>query len=165
MKLPEKADHSCSAFSLIECLVYIALFFIIIGVALGAYYQLDEQSRGFTRNSSDIVQTMQAGERWRADVRIATNAALLGQNLQLRLGTRNGEIIYLFREGAIWRQGVNEKKPTPVLTGVKSSLMEHETRPQVKAWRWEIELQTKRTNATVRPLFTFLAAPATEGAP
>jgi len=40
--------------------------------------------------------------------------------------------------------------------------MEMEMRPQVKAWRWEIELQTKRTNATVRPLFTFLAVPATE---
>ena len=40
--------------------------------------------------------------------------------------------------------------------------MKEETRPQVKAWRWDIELRTKRTNATVRPLFTFLAVPALE---
>ena len=40
--------------------------------------------------------------------------------------------------------------------------MKADSRPQVKAWRWEIELQTKRTNATLRPHFTFLAVPAAE---
>jgi Tfp pilus assembly protein PilE len=151
-----------AAFSLVECVIYIALFFVVLGVALGAYYQMDEQSRGFARNSSDIVRAMQAGERWRADVRNATNAALFEQNLELRLATRNGGVSYFFRDGAVWRQGATDGKSTPMLANVKSSLMKADPRSQVKAWRWEIELQTKRTNATVRPLFTFLAVPITE---
>ncbi len=151
-----------AAFSLVECLVYIALFFVVLGVAVGAYYQMDEQSRGFARNSSDIVRTMQAGERWRADVRNATNAAQFDQNLELRLATRNGDVSYFFRDGSVWRQSTNDGKPIPVIANVKSSQMKADPRPQVKAWRWEIELQTKRTNATVRPLFTFLAVPMTE---
>ena len=152
-----------AAFSLLECLVYIAIFFIVLSVALGAYFRMDEQSRGFARNSADIVRAMQAGERWRADVRSATNATRFAADQELRLTTRSGEVNYYFRDGTIWRQGTNEPHATPFLLNVKASAMEADTRPTVKAWRWEIELQTKRTNATVRPLFTFLAVPA-EGA-
>jgi Tfp pilus assembly protein PilE len=162
MKMLPGTRFMRAAFSLVECLVYIALFFVVLGVALGAYYQMDEQSRGFARNSSDIVRTMQAGERWRADVRNATNAAQFEQNLELRLATRNGDVSYFFRDGVVWRQSTNESKSTPVLANVKSSLMKADPRSQVKAWRWEIELQSKRTKATVRPLFTFLAVPTTE---
>ena len=66
------------------------------------------------------------------------------------------------RDGMVWRQGVNEKRSTAVLANVKRSAMKPDDRQRVKAWRWEIELQTKRTNATLRPLFTFVAVPAQE---
>lgn len=162
MKLLRGISHQGLAFSLIECLVYIAVFFVILGVALGSYYHMDEQSRGFARNSSDIVSAMQVGERWRADVRTATNAAFFDRNLEFVLTTKNGEVSYFFRDGVVWRQGTNESKSMPVIANVKSSLMKADPRSQVKAWRWEIELQAQRTNATVRPIFTFLAVPITE---
>jgi hypothetical protein len=44
---------------------------------------------------------------------------------------------------------------------VKNSKMEMDQRRQVTAWRWELELQSARKAARVRPLFTFEAvAPA-----
>ena len=154
--------HRAGGFSLIECLTYLAVFFIVCGVALAAYHQMDEQSRAFTRNSDDIVRALQAGERWRADVRAATNAVLLPETQELRLTTRHGLVSYFFRDGAVWRQGTNDSPSALFLASVKSSAMQPDARTQLTAWRWEVELKTKRTNATVRPLFTFLAAPGTE---
>jgi hypothetical protein len=152
------------AFSLLECLVYLAAFFIVLGVAVAAYHEMDSQSRAFTRNSADIVRTTQAGERWREDVRHATNIALLQNAQEFRFAGPTGTVTYLFRDGVVWRQGVGEKQPMPFLSQVKSSVMKADARRQVIAWQWDVELQTKRTNAVVRPLFTFLAVPAKEAA-
>jgi hypothetical protein len=38
--------------------------------------------------------------------------------------------------------------------------MESERRQHVTAWRWEIELPTKKNTAQVHPLFTFEAVPS-----
>lgn len=149
-------------FGLVECLVYMAVFFVVLGVAFAAYYRMDEQARGFTRNSAELIRAMQAGERWRADVRAATNVVQSGENQELQLTAGNGAVSYFFHDGAVWRQGASDKQSIPVLQNVKASAMKLESRQQVQAWKWEIELQTKRTNATVRPLFTFLAVPARE---
>jgi len=154
--------ESASGMSLVECLVYIAVFFVVLGVALAAYYRMDEQSRGFTRNSSEIVQAMHAGERWRADVREATDVFQFEANQELRLATPRGDVSYFFRDAAVWRQGTNDNYSTPILSNVKSSLMKADARQYVKAWCWEVELQTKRAKASMHPLFTFLAAPAPE---
>ena len=162
MMTSQKIARPRAAFSLIECLAYLGVFFVVLGVAFGAYYRLDEQARGFSRNSADIVRAMQAGERWRADVRAATNVMQFEENHELRLTIREGEVSYFFRDRTVWRQGFDKTKSELFLSNVRTSKMIADARPQVSAWRWEIELQTKRTNATVRPLFTFLAVPAPE---
>lgn len=162
MKTSRKISRPRAAFSLIECLAYLGVFFVVLGVAFGAYYRMDEQARGFSRNSADIVRAMQAGERWRADVRAATNVMQFEENQELLLTTAQGEVSYFFRERMVWRQGIGKQKSEPVLSDVKSSVMNPDTRAAVRAWRWEVELQTKRTNATMRPLFTFLAVPGPE---
>lgn len=153
-----------AAFSLLECLAYLAVFFVVCGVAMAAYHQMDGQSRALTRNSEDIVRTLRAGERWRADVRAATNAVQLPEHQELRLTTRHGLVSYFFRDGAVWRQDTNEAASQLFLASVQMSAMQPEARAQITAWRWEVELKTKRTNVTTRPLFTFLAAPGTEAA-
>ncbi len=162
MMTSQKISRPRAAFSLIECLAYLGVFFVVLGVAFGAYYRLDEQARGFSRNSADIVRAMQAGERWRADVRAATNVVQFEENQELRLITRSGEVSYFFRDRTVWRQGFDKKRSELFLSNVKTSTMKPDSRPQVKAWRWEVELPTKRTKATVRPLFTFLAVPGPE---
>ena len=151
-----------AAFSLIECLSYMAIFFVLLGVAFAAYYRMNEESRAFTQSSADIVRAMQAGERWREDVRAATNVVQISERQELRLASRTGEVSYFFRDGFVWRQGLNQKASSEVLGRVKKSAMVRDERSQVTAWRWDIELETKRTNASMRPLFTFLAVPAKE---
>lgn len=153
---------NAAGFSLMECLTYIAVFFVVLGVAFAVFFEVNDQARALTSNSADIVRAMQAGERWRADIRAATNAVQLPQNQELRLVTRHGEVSYLFRDNAIWRQGTNDRLSVLVLSPVKSSAMQMDARAQVSAWRWDIELKSKRTNSTTRPLFTFLAVPGVE---
>jgi type II secretory pathway component PulJ len=159
---PAGSFTGAAGFSLMECLAYLAVFFVVLGVAFAAYYQMDEQSRGLSRNSAEIVRAMQAGERWRADVRAATNAVQLQENQEFRLSNSSGDVSYFFRDGAVWRQGTKDRLSVLVLAPVKLSAMQLDTRAQVSAWRWDVELKTKRTNTTTRPLFTFLAVPGTE---
>ena len=149
---------------MVECLAYMAVFFVVLGLALAAYYKMDEQARGFSRNSADIVRVMQAGERWRADVRLATARPQLDPAGVLHLPLARGEILYSFHDATVWRESPGETKRKPFLLNVKASAIKSEPRKQVQAWRWEVELETKRTNATIRPLFTFMAVPNVGGA-
>ena len=162
--LPFGSDSRVSAFLLMECLAYLVVFFVVSGLAFAAYHQMDGQSRALTRNSEDIVRALRAGERWRADVRAATNAIQLQEHQEFRLATRHGLVSYFFRDGAVWRQDTNDALSQLFLASVQTSAMQPDARTQLTAWRWEVELKTKRTNATTRPLFTFLAAPGTEAA-
>jgi len=164
MRIPLRHGSKSGAFSLLECLTYIVLFAVVAGVAFSAYYRLDEHARGFMRNSADIVQAMKAGERWREDLRRAAAEPRLESENQFRIMQKAGDVHYTFRDGVMWRQAANEAAPVQVLANVKTSAMKRDARRHVTAWRWELELQAKRKDAAVRPLFTFLAASETEAA-
>jgi hypothetical protein len=153
-------NSSRHAVSLIECLLYIALFLVVATLAFASYYRVDEETRALNRNSDDIVRAMKAGEQWRADVRAAT-APPRSNNGVLTLPTKSGDVIYSVREEVLWRQS-GQGKAMPVLERVKSSSMQADARQDVRAWRWELELRTKRAQARVRPLFTFIAVSAGE---
>jgi len=160
----EVAAARIAAFSLIECMAYMAVFSVVLGVALAAFYRMDEQARAFSRNSDDIIRAMQAGERWRADVRLATVRPRVDDAGVLHIPLARGEIAYSFRDATVWRTAPSDAAPRPFLLNVRASAILAEAKPQVQAWRWELELETKRTNATVRPLFTFMTVPTAEGA-
>jgi type II secretory pathway component PulJ len=145
--------------TLIECLLYIALFLVIGTLAFASYHRVDFETRALDRNADDIIRAMKAGEQWRTDVRQATAAPRI-ENGAMRLATRNGEVIYSVRDGVLWRQA--GAKSLPVLERVKASSMRPDARQHVTAWRWEVEMQTKRAQASVRPLFTFVSVPGSE---
>ena len=58
--------RSHRGFTLVECLVYVAVFGIIASLALAAFYRAREANRDLRRCAEDIVRAMQAGERQRA---------------------------------------------------------------------------------------------------
>ncbi|HMJ88510.1 MAG TPA: prepilin-type N-terminal cleavage/methylation domain-containing protein [Candidatus Acidoferrum sp.] len=156
---------SCRAgFSLIECLVYLVLFVFVAGMAFGAYYTMSQQTRGLNSNVSDISRAMKAGERWRADIRLTRGTPILENENTLLLHQKADAVRYTFRDGAIWRQA-NDKPPTLFIDGVRASSMQLDRRATVTASRWELELNTRRVEASVRPLFTFIAVPQTEVTP
>ena len=150
---------------LMETLVYLGLVFLLLGVGFMAMYRCIDNSVVLSRNADDITSALHAGERWRADVRAAGLSiqaeTIAGQQMLHMTGASN-DVYYAFWRGAVLRR-VGEGAWTTMLERVKASAMEPDPRPNVAAWRWEVELQP-RGRATVkpsriRPLFTFLAVP------
>jgi hypothetical protein len=152
----------CRAIMIIECLVYIAVCFVLLAVAFSAFYKCYDAYKGLHRTADDIARALRIGERWGDDVRTAT-AALRWDDSdgeeRLEIPHKTGAIQYRFAEGALWRRTDGLTTWSQVLDGVKSSRMFAEPRGRVAAWRWELELKSRRQSVKVRPLFSFAAVP------
>jgi len=148
--------------TLIECLAYIALMAIFLNLATGAWFRALENSNRLRRNSEDIARALWAGERWREDVRQASQLPMVDGIL--RLTKSGGTVDYYFAQNAIWRRDSATGRSIPVLRDVADSRMERDARPRVTGWRWELELRTQAKKPSVKPLFTFEAAPAANSA-
>ncbi|MGH7971055.1 MAG: hypothetical protein ACREIC_20225 [Limisphaerales bacterium] len=156
---------------LTEALVYIGLVFVLLGIAYAVMYRLVDHSVVLQRNSADIIRALDAGERWRKDVRSATRKAKWetenGERL-LRLETTVGEVDYRYSDGGVYRRSIGGSW-SRILDRVQSSAMEREARAAVTVWRWELELQPRAKGGVkagrVKPLFTFLAVPPAFSAP
>ena len=146
---------------LMECLVYMALLVVVLGLAFEAYYRCEENSKRLNQNVDDIVRVLQAGERWREDIRTAQ--AVTAAEDSLRLAQSNATVDYVFERNAVWRRAGAQGPLAPFLRGVKSSRMERDERRRVTAWRWEVELASREKAPRYRPFFTFEAAPAGGG--
>ena len=149
------------AYMLTEVLVYIGVLFVLLGVGYAALYRCIENSVALRRNAEEIANALHAGERWRADLRLA-NGQVKWENRSaehiLRLPTARGELAYRFATNSVFRQVANGPW-THLLQNVKSSVMEPDQRQTLTAWRWELELQPRGKSTRVRPLFTFFAVP------
>ena len=71
MKLPPSISKArrAAGILLVECLVYIAVFAILLGGGMAAFYFCWDHSRALIYATNDIESALRAGERWRADVR------------------------------------------------------------------------------------------------
>ena len=164
-KVYERARHEHGV-TLIECLVYISLVFVILGMATVAFYRCFDNMKSLRRNSNDITQALNAGELWRADIRAATKPVRFSADDQLLLiPLADNEVAYKFADGQILRRAGQDARWATVLPKVQRSQMQLDKRTQVSAWRWELELKSLREPATVRPLFTFTAVPGMTTAP
>ncbi len=141
-------------YSIIECLVYIAVFVVVLNLSFIAYYRYDQHTRNLRRNADDIVRAMHAGERWREDIRAAIAPPHTIAN-GLVIPQQSGEVAYIFADSAVWRQTGATR--TIVLKQVKTSTISSDSRQRVNAWRWELELASPQKVVLVRPLFSFTA--------
>jgi hypothetical protein len=150
-----------TGYLLIECLTYISVFVVILGLGLGAFYVCWDHSKALHYATDDITAALHAGERWRADIRQATGAiigetASGGERLRIPHGTN--EIIYSFNAGEVRRRIAVSNFSELLLAKVKASDMLMEMRGPVTAWRWEVELTSRRKETRLPLAFTFEAA-------
>lgn len=150
-----------AGYLLIECLVYIGVFAILLGIGYGAFYVCWDYSKALHYVTDDINSALHAGERWRADIRNATGKITVettaeGEILRIPCGTN--EVLYRFNAGEIRRQVASSDFSELLLPTVKASQMVMDRRGPVSAWRWELELKSRRKEARLPLLFTFEAA-------
>lgn len=148
------------AFTIIECLVYLGLVMVLLGLGTVAFYRCFDNMKGLRRNANDITGAVNAGELWRNDIRAATHTIQVDEADQtICIRQRDREVFYKFADTQVFRKTGADAPWLPLLSKVQSSRMTSDPRAHVTAWRWELELQTSRKQARVRPLFTFLAVP------
>ncbi len=150
---------------LIECLVYISVFAILLGGATTAFYFCWDHSRAVIFATDDISSALRAGERWRADVRAATGkitveTSATGEVARIPEGART--VSYRFESGEVRRQISTSDYQELLLAKVKTSRMAMDARGSVSAWRWEVELLSRRKEANLPLLFMFEAAAPTK---
>jgi hypothetical protein len=150
---------------LVECLVYLAVFTILLGIGTASFYFCWDHSRALIYATDDIATALHTGERWRADVRAATGKITVETTATgevVRIPETKKEIVYRFESGELRREIPTSGNSWLLLPKVETSRMETETRGGVTAWRWELEL-TERRKETHLPLrFTFEAAAQTK---
>ena len=149
-----KAPPEIRAYILMEYLIYMGVLTVVLTLGFSALHHSREGYLALKRNTDDIVRALQAGERWRADVRAADGEPERVDG-GLQLERKAGVVTYRFAVGTIWREAGSEK--TPFLKGVKSSRMFLDARQHARVWRWEVELASPQKVVRVRPLFTFQA--------
>jgi hypothetical protein len=160
MKISLRTVRAERGVMLIECIAYIALITVVIGVASVAFFRSWDDSKHLRSNADDIVRALHAGEQWRADIRSASGPLRLTHEAdfdRLAIPVKIGSINYYFSnpQSAVSRQVGDLGKPVVLLQHVKSSQMQADPRQNVTAWRWELELQSTQKKARVQPLFTF----------
>lgn len=139
---------------LIECLVYIALLFIVLNLAFAAWYRCSENSKRLNRNVDDVVLALQAGERWRDDIRAAMSITASGGSLEL--AQSNATVSYVFEGDAVLRRAKSGTPLVRFLSGIKSSQMRKDARSEVAAWNWQVQL-APRGAEHFAPFFAFEA--------
>ena len=167
MKISLQSTAASRGFTLIECLVYMSVLTIVLGIGSAAFYRCWDDNKAITRNGNDIVRTLKAGEIWRDDMRAATGPiqiATTNSEQIMRIPRGNGELIYSFADGEVRKQMDRNSAWQIVLAKVKSSQMQIDKREQVTAWRWEVELEATRKNTHTHPLFTFEVVPGNASA-
>jgi len=150
--------------TLVECIVYIAVFLILSSVATGAFYLSWDHSKALISATDDINAALQAGERWRADVRAASGTIRVektpsGQVVSIPEGEK--EIVYRFSSGDVRRRVGTGGFSALLLPRVVSSEMTLDRRGDVRAWRWELQVAQRRRETHLPLLFTFEAAQKT----
>jgi hypothetical protein len=159
----KSARQSRAGMLLVECMVYLALLLLVLAGASVLFFRSWDTSLGLRRTMDDLSATLKAGERWRQDVRSAAEpprSEKTEDGEYLFLPQKTGVVVYCLRQEMLWRS-TGENTPWNLLLGnIKSSRMLEDRRHQTAAWRWELELNTRRKSARLRPLFTFEAVPA-----
>lgn len=152
-----------SGYTIIEMGVYMAVLLVLLSAGYAAMYRCMDRSVALRRNADSLASALQAGERWRDDMRAANGPIQTGKEpASLRIPTARGEIVYHFETNVVFRLAPSSV-PVQLLSGVKESRMQPDPRQRVTAWRWDVELQrvkkdTSNTNH-FQPLFTFIAVP------
>jgi hypothetical protein len=146
--------------SLIECLVYVVVFAILLGIGTASFYFCWDHTRATISTANEISASLRAGETWRADVRaamgkISVTTTAAGESVEIP--TAGGGIIYRFEGGELRRENLAQKSSRLLLPHVKSSAMKTEMRGAVVAWHWELEVTPHRNEARLPLLFSFAA--------
>jgi Tfp pilus assembly protein PilE len=144
-------------FTLVECLLYFGVLSVIAGLAFCAYFNCQKNTRQLQAFSNQLLRTMHAGERWRAEIRSARGVPFLLDDSKFCIPSETGKVIYSLSDGTLWRQIDEKNSKVEVIKGIKTSVMHLDEDAHIHAWRWELELSPSTKQSKNTYCFTFKA--------
>lgn len=150
-----------SGVSLIECLVYVALFGLLLGGGTTVFYFSWDHTRAIISASDEVESALRAGEAWRADIRAATGKISVQSTSSgqiVEIPQANQTIIYRLTNGELRREIPAEQRSRIIFAALKSCEMKSSLRSEVTAWCWDMELAARHKGLHLPLLFTFEAA-------
>lgn len=162
LTLSQASSRRQAGILLLECVVYIAVFVIILTGAMAAFYLCWDNSKALIYTSDDVSRVLQVGEGWRADVRAATGRITVettvdGDRVVIPAGKK--QIVYRVAAGEMRREVPSTTDTRVLLTRVQTSSMKPAGRGAVDAWRWDVSLSARRNQVHLPLQFTFEAVP------
>lgn len=151
--------------ALVDCLMHIVIMALVLGLAFSTFIATVDHSTELERVTTGTVRALHAAEQWREDLRRATRpprAVDVASVREFRIPTSPGEIAYRLQDGAVERRVSADGPWVEVVPRVKSSAFELDARKQVNAWRWDLELTTRRNGERFRRVFSFVGVPPSE---
>jgi len=126
-----------------ECLVYMSVWSVLIGLSFAAFYRALDNATRLRRGAADIARVLQAGERWREDIRQATGPSKFVSakgtvEQALHVPQVSGEVVYYFTGTNVLRRASANAAWVETLGGVKASRLNKDLRQGVVVWRWEM---------------------------
>lgn len=145
---------------LLECLVYLSLWLLVVGLGFRFFYQAYTQSKHLARNADDIARVLKAGEMWRQDVRHSSTVprweSREGETgRDFVLGAGDGWVAYRCTATNVLRRTSIDPGWRELFGGVETCEFHRDERGPVVSWRWELELKPRVRPASIRPRFTF----------
>jgi hypothetical protein len=153
-----------SGLTLITALVYLGTFLIIVNMAGMAFYAVLEHVRSVRHETEQITTALIAGERWREDIRRATDTprvVVTNDVTLLSIPDGTNEVGYLSEAGHIFRRSRTNQYWQPILGPVSGAEFIGETRAGVPVWRWEVRFPDRRGRPRAPLAFTFQAVTTT----
>jgi hypothetical protein len=141
-------------------MIYISLVFVLLGIAFAIFYQCQTRSVHLRRACEQMATALRFGERWRKETAAAASRPTLEQDsawIKFTIPQKNGEVIYLFQNGFIFRKPADAELMQPFVEGVRKFNVVQERRGGIEGWRLELELFTYEKNPKIKPLLSFLS--------
>ncbi len=161
MKLRNHRTRNEAGVSLIDCLVYVALFAVLLTCATRFFSVVYHHNKASASAASYTIAALDAARHWRRDIANAKGEPkLIRDDLfdVIRIDQANGnQVSYRVNGTRLERNDGTEW--IPIIRRVASSVMLPDQREHVRAWRWELAMETKSRFLGDPVRFSFTAVP------
>ena len=167
MKLRSHRIRSKAGVLLIECLVYMGLFGVLLICATRFFSVVYDHNKAAASAASYTIAALDAAKHWRRDIANAKGEPKLIRDDHfdvIRIDQANGEQVS-YRVNGTRLERHNSKEWVPIIRRVASSIMLPDQREHVRAWRWELAMETKSRFLGDPVRFSFTAVPGHPLAP
>ena len=161
MKLRSHNNRRRTGASLMELLLYASLLTLLLVCGTRFFNIVYQHNKAVAKAAGFTASALDAGKHWRRDISNAKGEPRLIRSDEFDVieidQTDGGQVRYRVNQTRLERH--NGEEWIPVVKRVSSYVMVPDPREHVRAWRWELALETKSDFLIDPARFSFVAVP------